>query len=110
MDLDPDFVANQDWLLLGQEVYAFRQNQPAAGDRHLLLREETAPVFKYERLRVYDMARVLRKRYYAEARRLPKEEKFALGSQLRRSAMSVVLTSSRAVSDAAAATKLGLRK
>ncbi len=51
----------------------------------------TQPIFKYEKLHVYTLARQLRKRFYDIARSFPSYERYGLTSQLQRSAMSVVL-------------------
>ena len=68
------------------------------GEGELLLGEDempsygqTEPVFNYERLRVYEEARQLRKRFRALAGLLPKEERYVASAQLRRSSLSVVL-------------------
>ena len=46
--------------------------------------------FQFEKLRVYVMARELVKEVYLLQNRIPKEERFALSSQIRRSITSVV--------------------
>ena len=48
------------------------------------------PEFQFEKLRVYVMARDLVKDVYLLQKQFPKEERFALSSQVRRSITSVV--------------------
>src|SRR5688572_13389103 len=47
------------------------------------------PVFRFERLEVWQDARRLSRTLYNLARSLPRAEEFALGSQLRRAAISI---------------------
>jgi four helix bundle protein len=47
------------------------------------------PTFRFERLEVWQAARRLTRSVYGMARTLPKSEDYALGSQLRRAAISV---------------------
>ena len=50
---------------------------------------EKSSTFGFEDLEVYQAARAFRRRIYRLVRQLPNEEKYALGQQMRRAAVSV---------------------
>ena len=53
--------------------------------------------FSFENLEVYKEARLLVKQIYLLQNKFPKEEKYALGDQIRRSSTSITVSISKSV-------------
>jgi len=58
-------------------------------DRQASRAEVRRPVFRFERLEAWQLARQFNRRVYALTRNFPKDEQFAITSQIRRASVSV---------------------
>lgn len=68
-----------------RHLYRFNNSYPLQCDRHIM----AEVTFSFEDLRVYRTVRELIKNIYLLQNRFPKEERYALGDQVRRAATSI---------------------